>query len=222
MRGKKRKRSGSGAICLILAGSLAVYVLTFGGRMLWRFLAERIPFQAVVSLEGVERGEAFEEELEKIPGFCSLDPVIEVPVRLEAEGYTMDAILIGVDLDRLEKQVSRSGEVPVGTAPALLIGEESLAAMTDRNGHPASEEKQRELLERYGEIRWQDCLTGEAGGTEAWRPCLVAATLHAPSGEIYMPYAQAETLTGKKETNKFLLTVRGKENHERALEYFGG
>ena len=86
-------------------------------------------------------------------------------------------------------------------------------------GRCRREDTERRRREAYAREPRLEQLDRRIQGTMAG---LVAATLHAPSGEIYMPYAQAETLTGKKETNKFLLTVRGKENHERALEYFGG
>ncbi len=222
MRRKKRKPSWSGAACTILAGGLAAAILILGLRTAGRLCGEQALCQSVVSLEGMEPGENFEEELGKLSGFCSLTPVIEIPVKLRAEEYAMEVTWTGASLETLEKKVSRSREVPLGRTPVLLLGEGSLAAMTDRNGHGISEEKQREFLERYGEIQWQYCLSGEEGVKADWRPCLVAGTLSSPAEGIYLPYGQAETLAGTKETKQFLLTVRGTENYERALRSFEG
>lgn len=220
MRGKRRKPSGSHGVFLIFQVGLLVFALIFGLQMIREFSEGKASYQSVVSLEGLEWGEELTAELQKIPGIRSLTPAIRIPVKLRAEDYTMEAALTGVELDELEKQVSRSREVPLGNTPVLLLGEESLGAMADGNGHTASEEKQEELLERYGEINWQYCLAGE--GEENWRPCLVAGTLSSPADGIYMTYSQAGMLAQTKETKQFLLTVRGKENYERALGYFEG
>ncbi|MCI8464786.1 MAG: hypothetical protein HFI63_02835 [Lachnospiraceae bacterium] len=206
---------------VIVTGLLAVFFLLFGIRIVRQLCEEKLQYQSVVSLEGLEWEGDLEEELEKIRGISSFTLALEVPIRLKAEEYTMDITVIGVELDRLEKQISRSQETPLGNTPVLLLGEESLSEMTDRNGHKASEEKQKELLERSGEILWQYCLIGEET-LESWNPCLIAGTMYTPAGEIYMPFGQAKALVGTEETSKFLLSVRGKENYERALEYFQG
>lgn len=222
MRRKRRKPFGSHGVFLIFQGGLLVFVLTFGMQMIREFSEGKALYQSVVSLDGLEWGEKLTAELQKIPGIRSLTPAIRIPVKLRAEDYTMEAALTGVELDELEKQVSRSSEVPIGNTPVLLLGEESLGAMADGNGHTASGEKQEEFLERYGEINWQYCLAGEGEGEENWRPCLVAGTLSSPADGIYMTYSQAGILAETKETKQFLLTVRGKKNYESALGYFEG
>ena len=220
MKRTKRKLSGTDGVFLVFSAGLLVFFCTFGLQRIREFSEEKKPYQSVVSLGGLEWGEEFTAELNKIPGLDSLTPAVEIPVRLRADDYTMDATLTGVELDGLEMQVSRSREVPLGNTPVLLLGEESLAAMTDQNGHAASEEKQKELLERYGEMDWQYCLMGEGEEEENWKPCLVAATLSSPADGIYVSYSQAEILAETKETDQFLLTIRGKENYERALGIF--
>lgn len=220
---KKRKISGSGTVFLFYTGALFALFLIFGIGLLGQLWEKQIRYQSVVSLEGWDPGEdpeELEEELKKIRGFYSFTPVLEIPVKLRAEGYTMDAVFTGTELEALEKQVSRSKEVPLGNRPVLLLGEESLAAMTDRNGHAISEEKQKELLERFEKVDWQYCLDSGGGQTEIWNSCLAAGTLSFPSGEIYIPYSQAEALAGTGGASRFLLTVRGKENYERAAAYF--
>ncbi len=222
---KKRKLSGGRVVFGIYTGVLFVLLLSLGRGLFQQFSEEKVKYQSVVSLEGTDVSggtENLQAELKKIRGFCFLTPVIEIPVRLRAEDYTMDTVLTGTALDGLEKKVSRSAEVPLGTRPVLLLGEKSLAAMTDRNGHVISEEKQREFLERYEEICWQYCLAGEDENTEEWDSCLIAGVLSFPSEGIYMPYSQAEALAGTNGTSKFLLTVRGKGNYEKAAGYFGG
>ena len=44
--------------------------------------------------------------------------------------------------------------------------------------------------------------------------------MSSPADGIYMAYSQADMLAGKKETDRFLLTVLGKGNYERALGLF--
>ena len=220
MKKKRRRLSGSGVVFLVFSVGLLVFFCTFGLQMIREFSEGKKPYQSVVSLDGPEWGEDLTEELKRIPGLSSLTPAVEIPVRLRVETYTMDAAFIGVELEELEKRVSRSREVPLGNTPVLLFGEGSLAAMTDQNGHAASEEKQKELLERYGERNWEYCLAGDGEEAESWKPCLVAAVLSSPADGIYMAYSQAELLAGKKETDRFLLTVLGKGNYERALGLF--
>ncbi|MCI8550790.1 MAG: hypothetical protein HFI68_09445 [Lachnospiraceae bacterium] len=216
---KGRKVSGSDVVFWIFAGLLSVFFLIFGIRIARRFHGEKMLYQSVVSLEGLECGEDFEGKLKEIPGISSFIPVIEVPVTLKVEEYRMEATLVGVEFDRLEKQVSRSRKTPLGNTAVLLLGEESLAVMTDQNGHGISEEKKKEFLERYGELEWQYCMAGEEA--ENWKPCLIAGTLSLPAGDIYISYSQAKEIMGTEETSKFLLTVRGEENYEKALGYFG-
>ena len=216
---KGRKVSGSNVAFRVFAGVLSLLLLIFGIRTARRFHGDKMLYQSVVSLEGLEYGEDFEAEVKGIPGICSFIPVIEVPIRLKVEEYRMDATLVGVELDRLEKQVSRSWETPLGNTAVFLLGEESLTAMTDQNGHGISEEKKKELLERYKELDWQYCMSEE--DEENWKPCLIAGILSLPAGNIYIPYSQAEGIMGTGETSKFLLTIRGEENYEKALGYFG-
>lgn len=67
----------------------------------------------------------------------------------------------------------------------------------------------------------------DGGGTDAWKPCIVAAILSDPEKDIYLPYSQAVSLLagavdigGSKSVSKILLTVQGEENYKKAAGLF--
>lgn len=67
----------------------------------------------------------------------------------------------------------------------------------------------------------------DGGGTDAWKPCTVAAILSDPEKDIYLPYSQAVSLLagagdigGSKSVSKILLTVQGEENYKKAAGLF--
>ena len=164
--------------------------------------------------------EEFLEEAGQIPGIRSVTPVIEIPAKIRAEGYTMEISLQGVDLTELIMTVKESNEVQVGNTPVLSLGENSIAMMEDVNGHKISEKKQKGLLDRYQEIDWQYCLVDidkieSNDKLEDWESCLIAGILSSPADGIYLPYEQAENyaekLSGQTPITRILVTVQGEK-----------
>lgn len=224
MKRKKKKLYGTDIIFLLLFAMLFVVLLWFGIQLILGLRAEKKVCQSLVALNKMEYNEDFLEEAQKIRGIRSITPVLEIPVKLRAKNYTMDAVWLGVDLSELNMKITQSNEMPIGSTPILLLGKGSLAAMVDNNGHTISEKKQKEFLEQFKEIEWQYCMgTEEDDVLEEWKPCLVAGILSNPSEDIYLSYEQARVYTkkyGNQSVPKVLLTVQGEENYKQALCYF--
>lgn len=227
MERKKKKWYGSDMVFLAFIILLLAALIWFGFLVIQKAQSGKKLCQSVVSIEKMEYGEEFLKEAEKISGIRSVTPVLEVPVQLRAEDYTMEVTWLGTDLEVLEKKVLEAAEVSLSSEPVLLLGEKSLAGMTDNNGQVISEKKQKEFLSRFREMEWQYRLAGVEQETEDassdWSPCRIAGILSFPAEEIYFPYDQAVNLMGissSQSVKKILLTVQGEDNYKRALEYF--
>lgn len=223
MKRIKKKLYGTDIIFLLLLAMLFVVLLWFGIQLILGLRAEKKVCQSLVALNNIEYNEEFLEEAKKIRGIRSITPVIEIPVKLRAKNYTMDAVWRGVDLSDLKMKITQSNEMSIGSTPILLLGEGSLTAMVDNNGHAISEKKQEEFLEQFKEIEWQYCMGAGEDVLEEWKPCLVAGILSDPSEDIYLSYEQASICSkksGSQSITKVLLTVQGEKNHKQALSYF--
>ncbi len=223
MKRIKKKLYGTDIIFLLLLAMLFVVLLWFGIQLILGLRAEKKVCQSLVALNNIEYNEDFLEEAQKICGIRSITPVIEIPVILRAKNYTMDAVWLGVDLSDLNMKITQSNEMSIGSTPILLLGEGSLAAMIDNNGHTISENKQKEFLEQFKEIEWQYCMGAGEDVLEEWKPCLVAGILSDPSEDIYLSYEQASICSkkiGSQSITKVLLTVQGEKNYKQALSYF--
>lgn len=229
MNCKKKHLHGTDKVvigCIVL---LVIALLWFTVRLTRDYYSGKKICQSEIMLVDMEYNEEFLKEVNKIPGVRSVTPILEIPVKLRAEGYTMEITLQGVDLGELSMTVRESNEVPIGNTPVLLLGEKSISIMTDANGHQISEKKQKELLSRYMETDWQYCFisvdeVGNSNEMEDWEPCLIAGILSSPADEIYLPYEQAENykemLSAQIPVTKVLMTVQGEKNFEEAMKYF--
>ena len=119
-------------------------------------------------------------------------------------------------------QVQAAEDTALGSELVLLLGADSLKAMTDRNGQTLSEKKQKEILEQFADLDWKYRLVSSQD-TAIFSPCKVAAVLSKPSDRIFFPFLQAQTLlktrgSGEKmEVTGLLLQVRGEKNMQRIL-----
>lgn len=216
---------------MVLAGCIALLILAvlwFSVCQVRAYLSGRKIYQSEIMLGDMEYNEEFLKEAQKIPGIRSVTPVMEIPVKLRAEGYTMEVSLRGVDLTELIMTVREASEVQMGNTPVLILGEHSIAMMEDANGHRISEKKQKELLERFRETDWQYCLaglgeTGDRNGPEDWKSCLIAGILSFPAEEIYLPDWQAqnlaEMLSGQTVVTRILVTVQGEKNYNNFISH---
>ena len=80
-------------------------------------------------------------DLGKFPGILSATPLIELDVQLKVDDCIIDTKLTGIDLNRLSMQVQAAEDTALGSELVLLLGADSLKAMTDRNGQTLSEKK---------------------------------------------------------------------------------
>lgn len=218
-----RKKLSSGFVLFSLALLAAVAFLA--GSLFYAGLGARKVYQDMVPLSGFEYNEEFLQEAGKIPGIRSVSPVLEIPVRLQIDGYEMDTVWLAVSLDELDMQVEQSEEVNIGSMPVLLLGKDSLAAMQDSNGHALSEKDQKKLLENYEDLEMRYCLdTSGETKQEVWRSCRVAGILRFPAGDIYMPYSQGVEFCRENglglPVKRAIFKICGKENRRRALQYF--
>lgn len=230
MKRVKKKLHGTDMVFIGCTLLLILGVLWFAVRLMQDHFSGKKIYQSEMTLGDMVYNEEFLKEAKKIPGLRSVTPIIEIPVKLRAEGYTMETSLKGVDLAELIMTVKEASEVPIGNMAVLLLGENSIAMMEDANGHRISEKKQKELLSRYKEIDWQYCLAGidemgNSDGVEDWKPCLIAGILSSPADEIYLSYEQAENyvkiFSVQTPITKILVTVQGEKNHKKTMEYLG-
>lgn len=232
---RRRKAGRTFWPLLIAAAGMAGGILYLTVRLALGAAGAEREYQSIVSLGKYTYDAAFLEEAEKIQGLVSLSPVMEIPIRLRMESYTMETVLQAVDLDEFQMEGCVSGEIAVGNTPVLLIGEQELSKMTDEYGHSISE-KERAVFWESEELRMLEyCLIGgsaqETGGPEEsdgaamesgeiWMDCVAAGYLTSPEDGVYISYAQGQKLLEGEAfaPEKALLTVRGKENYEKAAE----
>lgn len=204
--------------------ALCAIVLCLAGSILINQGGEDEIFQDQISLGGMKYDEELLSEAAKLPGIRSLFPILELNVRLKVGDYTKDTVLLGVDLEELSYQAKASREIAVGTNPVLLLGEKSLASLSDINGHAISEDQQKKYLEDYENLEIFLSFPTENG--ERWLPCVIAGVLKTPAEDIYLPYTQAQSLGQEYgldlSIGKALLTIKGKANREQALRCFSG
>ncbi len=158
---KKKHTLGSADKLLLLAVlSLLAALTALFGSLIKSVHSQKKICQSIVPLGKYEYTASLLKQAVKIPGLRSITPVCEIAVSLRVDGYTMDTVLIGVDTSEFLMSVKDAQEAILGNAPALLIGEKSLSGLTDANGSAASEKRQKEILEHYGELTWEYCLNG--------------------------------------------------------------
>lgn len=199
-------------------------ILCISGSLLYEELENKIEYQDILSISGMEYDEAFLSEAARIPGLCSLSPVLEIPVRMQIGEYEMDTVWLALNIEELSMEVESSVETDVGATPVLLLGENALAGLQDGNGHTVSETEQRKLLANFENLAVRYILTEQAAdGGGIWEECRIAAVLRSPSDSIYLDYGQGRQLLqnagSKQSVQKILLTVRGKKNWQRAQGY---
>lgn len=224
---EEKKRMKRRTPCFLAAAGLLVSVIVaLALSLLAGMSGADQEYQFIASLGGIEYNADFLEAAGKIKGLRRITPVLELPARLRIEDYTMDTIIQAVDIEALDKKVQSARETPVGDNPVLLLGRESLGEMRDSNDHVISEAQQKKFLKAYAELEAEVCIVSEntpESGAEQWKKCTVAGILEKPAGGIYLPIDQGRALAaeaGAAKIEKVLLTVKGKENYEKAQDIF--
>lgn len=219
----KRGMPGYFLMVCLLTGSILVLCCS----LLWSRTEERRSYQFIADLDGMEYDGSFLEKAGKIRGVCQISPVLEIPIRLKMENYTMDTVIKAVDMEVFDKKVQYAREVPLGNTPVLFLGKDSLAGMRDSNDHSISEKQKKKFLENYADLKVEYAVPSavsdeQAGEDEHWSSCIVAGIFSSPADGIYLPYSQSSALYGNAERPevKALLTVRGRDNFEKVQSYF--
>lgn len=194
-------------------------------------------YQAVVSLGNMEYNQRLLKQVEKIQGLVSFSPVLEIPVELKMDDYTMSTVLLAVDLKELKMQGNTYRDIKAENIPMLLAGKNSLKHLKDPYGHTISKRKLAAFWERssgelqyhIAEERLENTESSSPDNTEKWgsaetdwAECQAAACLSNPTEGIYISLEQGKELLAGTEVDcrKALLTVRGKEAFEKAQAVF--
>lgn len=223
VRNSRKKGSPGFAVFSVM---LLLALLGLSGMLIYDGLGESTEYQDIVSISGMEYDEAFLEEAAKIPGIRSLSPVLEISVRMQIGEYEMQTVWQALNVEELSLEVESSAETEVGATPVLLLGENSLAGLQDANGHTVSAVEQKKLLADYESLEVRYCLEAqEMSGQEIWNECRIAGVLRSPSEGIYLDYGQGrqlfQSIGAEISIQKVFLSVRGKSNWKKALDYFG-
>lgn len=194
-------------------------------------------YQAVVSLGNMTYDQRLLKQVEKIQGLVSFSPVLEIPVELKLDDYTMSTVLLAVDLKELKMEGKTYRDMETGNIPMLLAGKNTLKHLKDPYGRTISKRRLAAFWEKSNKgLQYhiaEDGLentessshenTKKSGSIETdWAECQAAACLSNPSEGIYISLEQGRDLlegTGL-DCRKALLTVRGKEAFEKARAVF--
>ena len=194
-------------------------------------------YQAVVSLGNMTYDQRLLKQVEKIQGLVSFSPVLEIPVELKLDDYTMSTVLLAVDLKELKMEGKAYRDMETGNIPMFLAGKNTLKHLKDPYGHTISKRRLAAFWEKSNKgLQYhiaEDGLentessshenTEKSGSIETdWAECQAAACLSNPSEGIYISLEQGRDLlegTGL-DCRKALLTVRGKEAFEKARAVF--
>lgn len=194
-------------------------------------------YQAVVSLGNMTYDQRILKQVEKIQGLVSFSPVLEIPVELKLDDYTMSTVLLAVDLKELKMEGKTYRDMETGNIPMLLAGKNTLKHLKDPYGHTISKRRLAAFWEKSNQgLQYhiaEDGLentessshenTEKSGSIETdLAECQAAACLSNPSEGIYISLEQGRDLlegTGL-DCRKALLTVRGKEAFEKARAVF--
>lgn len=194
-------------------------------------------YQAVVSLGNMAYNQRLLKQVEKIQGLVSFSPVLEIPVELKLDDYTMSTVLLAVDLKELKMEGKTYRDMETGNIPMLLTGKNTLKHLKDPYGHTISKRRLAAFWEKSNKGLQYHIAEDGLENTESsshenieksgfietdWAECQAAACLSNPSEGIYISLEQGRDLlegTGL-DCRKALLTVRGKEAFEKARAVF--
>lgn len=220
-----KKRVHKQFVCFVVL--LAAVCILLGWKLWEEQKKESRICQNIVALGDIVYDDAFLEEAGKIPGLRLLSPVLEISVELKVGDYTMRTVLTGICLEEYRMKVIQARETEAGDTPALILGEQSLSALTDSNGHTISAGQMKKLMKDIleQEMVYRMEPAGEDGAAGTWKSCRAAAITKEPGEGIYISYEQARRLAGQagadQSIHKVLLTVQGEEQMERAEGMFG-
>ena len=150
----KKKRTRPDRIVLLASLFLFGALLWFSFSVLDGWEKGKKECQEIVTLNPAQIDEQLFTDLGKFPGILSATPLIELDVQLKVDDCIIDTKLTGIDLNRLSMQVQAAEDTALGSELVLLLGADSLKAMTDRNGQTLSEKKQKEILEQFADLDW--------------------------------------------------------------------
>lgn len=215
----------------ILAFAGILLLIWCGYRLVKAGLEEQQDYEFFAVSEEQEIPQEFLEELAERRGVTVVSAVLDVPVRLEIDGYQMDATAEAVDMDTFPLHIAEclTGLETGGKIPVFFTAR-SLDSLTDRHSNAITKSRKKELQNRA--LGMNVCITGTAAaqvkdavldtsrnteqnqqfpaGTEG----ILAARVRGEGSQIYLSYESGRKLLEAEGQNvqvkKVYIKVHGK------------
>lgn len=161
----------------------------------------------------LELTEGIVEELRKISGLFRFDAALSAPVTLQLGTYRLETKLSGVNLSSYPLQWKAAQKnILRGNTPALFLGEDVLASMTDQDGRSPGRAQVKKWVNEYKQISLT--VTDETG---KGRKAVLCGILKQPADGVYMDRDQMREVfqTAGRATGGRLM-VHGFQNMKKA------
>lgn len=157
------------------------------------------------------------EEIQEFSGFCRMWMSLTEEVEISVEDYKSGGKLEGVDLISYPMKIIKSGGQKVlGTKPRLVLGEDFLKGMTDKNGRKISARQAEKLMENVEVLTPKLKIDGEKEEKES------EVLGIAEGGGVYADAVQMRTwLSGEEGSagiSRICMEIRGKSHVSSARE----
>ena len=202
-----------------------------GYRLIKTGLEEQQDYEFLAVSEEQEIPQEFLEELAERRGVTVVSAVLDVPVRLEIEGYRMEVTAEAVDMETFPLHIEEClTGLETGSKIPVFFTARSLDNLTDRYSYAITKSRKKELQNRA--LGMTVCIAGAAAGpvkdaasdssgnTEQNRQVpagtegILAARVRGEDGQIYLSYESGRKLLEAEGQNvqvkKVYIKLRGK------------
>lgn len=228
---KSGKLQGSIFKIKILAFAGILLLIWCGYRLIKTGLEEQQDYEFLAVSEEQEIPQEFLEELAERRGVTVVSAVLDVPVRLEIEGYRMEVTAEAVDMETFPLHIEEClTGLETGSKIPVFFTARSLDNLTDRYSYAITKSRKKELQNRA--LGMTVCIAGAAAGpvkdaasdssgnTEQNRQVpagtegILAARVRGEDGEIYLSYESGRKLLEAEGQNvqvkKIYIKLHGK------------
>lgn len=208
---KSSKLQGSIFKIKILAFAGILLLIWCGYRLIKTGLEEQQDYEFLAVSEEQEIPQEFLEELAERRGVTVVSAVLDVPVRLEIEGYRMEVTAEAVDMEMFPLHIEEClTGLETGSKIPVFFTARSLDNLTDRYSYAITKSRKKELQNRA--LGMTVCIAGAAAGpvkdaaldssgnTEQNRQVpagtegILAARVRGEDGQIYLSYESGRKL----------------------------
>lgn len=200
-------------LLLVLAAITVVWQFWMLGKeqkkeeQIWKICAQ--------SLDG-EIPEEMLLTMQEFPGLEKIQTVLEAEVTVSVDGYTMQAVIQGVDFTTFPlNAVKSAGKKQMGLSPLLAVGEDVFSQLQDLDGRGITVRQKDLLLEHITDLKAKIKLNGEERRGDEGEFLAVVKE----SG-IFMEKVQMQQWLSSKEmetkTGKVYLEIKGEQEAVQA------